>query len=67
MDVRFEGFPAGIEEAVNEGVRQGYATSDNPLRASIVADPQLRRARTRGDNTPAVVHIDARPGLAPST
>src|SRR5213075_3550652 len=38
MDVRFEGFPAGIEEAVNDGVRRGYLHPDNVLRASIVAD-----------------------------
>src|SRR2546426_12051590 len=36
MDVRFEGFPAGIEDAVNEGVRRGYLDPDNKLRASIV-------------------------------
>src|SRR5512141_898646 len=41
MDVRFEGFPAGIEEAVNDGVRQGYLNPDNVLRASIVADPHF--------------------------
>src|SRR5579862_7896846 len=33
MDVRFEGCDAGIEEAVNEGVRKGYLDTDNPLRA----------------------------------
>jgi fumarate hydratase class I len=37
MDVRFEGFPAGIEEAVNDGVRQGYLNPDNVLRASIIS------------------------------
>src|SRR6201991_3787120 len=43
MDVRLEGFPSGIEEAVNEGVRRGYNDQDNKLRASIVADPQFAR------------------------
>ena len=61
MDVRFEGFPAGIEEAVNDGVRKGYLDPDNTLRASIVADPQFARKNT-GDNTPAVVHMTLVPG-----
>ncbi|HEX2541042.1 MAG TPA: fumarate hydratase [Caldimonas sp.] len=61
MDVRFEGFPAGIQEAVDEGVRQGYAHPDNTLRASIVADPQFERRNTR-DNTPAVVDVSLVPG-----
>jgi fumarate hydratase class I len=61
MDVRFEGFPAGIEEAVNDGVRKGYLNPDNVLRASIVADPHFERKNTR-DNTPAVVHMTLVPG-----
>jgi len=61
MDVRFEGFAAGIEEAVNEGVRKGYLDPDNKLRASIVADPHFARKNT-GDNTPAVVHMTLVPG-----
>ncbi|MES2887223.1 MAG: fumarate hydratase [Pseudomonadota bacterium] len=61
MDVRFEGFPAGIEEAVNDGVRQGYLNPDNVLRASIVADPHFERKNTK-DNTPAVVHMTVVPG-----
>src|ERR687889_1474926 len=36
MDVRFEGFPGSVEDAVNDGVRKGYLDADNPLRASIV-------------------------------
>ena len=39
-----------FEDAVNEGVRRGYAM----LRKSVVADP-LRRVNTE-DNTPAVIH-----------
>ncbi len=61
MGVRFEGFAAGIQEAVDEGVRQGYNHPDNTLRASIVADPQFERRNTL-DNTPAVVHMTLVPG-----
>ncbi len=61
MDVRFEGFPGSLVDAVNEGVRQGYLNPDNMLRASIVADPQFERRNT-GDNTPAVVHMEVVPG-----
>jgi fumarate hydratase class I len=61
MDVRFEGFASGIEDAVNEGVRKGYLDPDNKLRASIVADPHFARKNT-GDNTPAVVHMTLVPG-----
>ncbi len=61
MDVRFDGFPGSIEDAVNEGVRKGYMHPDNTLRASIVADPQFERRNTK-DNTPAVVHMSVVPG-----
>ncbi len=61
MDVRFEGFPGSIEDAVNEGVRRGYNNPDNKLRASIVADPQFERKNTK-DNTPAVVYMTLVPG-----
>ncbi|MCL2514207.1 MAG: fumarate hydratase [Oscillospiraceae bacterium] len=42
----------GFDEAVNEGVRQGY--KEGFLRKSVVADP-LRRVNTE-DNSPAVIH-----------
>ena len=61
MDVRWEGFPAGVENAVNDGVRKGYLDPDNTLRASIVADPHFDRKNTK-DNTPAVVHMTVVPG-----
>src|ERR1700712_3744442 len=61
MDVRFEGFPGSIEDAVNDGVRQGYLHPDNVLRASIVADPHFERKNTK-DNTPAVIHMTVIPG-----
>ena len=61
MDVRWEGFTGSIADAVNEGVRRGYNDPDNPLRASIVADPQFDRKNT-GDNTPAVISMEVVPG-----
>lgn len=61
MDVRFEGFTGGLEEAVNEGVRRGYDFADNRLRASVVADPQFARKNTK-DNTPAVISVQIVPG-----
>jgi fumarate hydratase class I len=61
MDVRFEGFPGSIEDAVNEGVRRGYLDPDNKLRASVLADPIFERRNTK-DNTPAVVHMSVVPG-----
>ncbi len=57
MDVRFEGFAGGLEDAINEGVRRGYNHPDNTLRASVVADPQFERKNTR-DNTPAVIFTE---------
>ena len=61
MDVRLEGFSGGFEDAINEGVRRGYANPDNMLRASIVADPHFARKNT-GDNTPAVIFTQIVPG-----
>ncbi|MDM7860985.1 fumarate hydratase [Alteromonas sp. ASW11-36] len=50
-----------VQEMVDEGTRRAYLNPDNPLRASIVADPAGTRKNTK-DNTPAVVHIDTVPG-----
>ena len=50
QDVHFEGDL--IEDAINEGVRQGYV--EGYLRKSVVADPILRE--NTKDNTPAVIH-----------
>jgi len=61
MDVRFEGFPGSIEDAVNEGVTRGYLDPNNTLRASVLADPIFERKNTK-DNTPAVVHMSVVPG-----
>lgn len=47
-----------IEDAINEGVRQGY--EEGFLRKSVVGDP-LNRVNTK-DNTPAVVNYEIVPG-----
>jgi fumarate hydratase, class I len=60
MNVRFDA-TLSIQEIVNEGIRRAYLNPDNPLRASIVADPAFSRKNTR-DNTPGVVHIEMVPG-----
>lgn len=56
QDVHLEG--GSIEDAVNEGVRQGY--TEGYLRKSVVKDPLIRE-NTR-DNTPAVIHYEIVPG-----
>lgn len=43
-----------LEDAINEGVRQGY--EEGYLRKSVVKDP-FERINT-GDNTPAIIHYD---------
>ena len=50
QDVHVTG--ALIEDAINEGVRQGYV--DGYLRKSVVKDPIIRE--NTKDNTPAVIH-----------
>ncbi|MBD5474056.1 MAG: fumarate hydratase [Lachnospiraceae bacterium] len=52
QDVHVEG--GLIDEAINEGVRQGY--QEGFLRKSVVGDPILRE--NTKDNTPAVIHYD---------
>ena len=47
-----------LTDAVNEGVRQGYA--EGYLRKSVVGDP-LERVNT-GDNTPAMLYTELVPG-----
>lgn len=56
QDVHFEG--GSVEDAVNEGVRQGY--TEGYLRKSVVGDPLLR-VNTK-DNTPAIIHYEIVPG-----
>ncbi|MET4577654.1 fumarate hydratase [Ottowia thiooxydans] len=48
----------GFEEAVQAGVRKGYA--EGFMRKSVVSDPLLRV--NSNDNTPAVVHTEIVPG-----
>lgn len=50
QDVHLEG--GALEDAVNEGVRQGYV--EGYLRKSVVRDPLIRE--NTKDNTPAVLH-----------
>lgn len=56
QDVHFEG--SLIEDAINEGVRQGY--TEGFLRKSVVKDPLIRE--NTKDNTPAVIHYSMVPG-----
>lgn len=52
QDVHFTG--GSLEDAVNEGVRQGYV--EGYLRKSVVSDPLIRE--NTKDNTPAVIHYE---------
>lgn len=56
QEVYFEG--GDLTEAVNEGVRRGYA--EGYLRKSVVGDPLIRE--NTKDNTPAVIHYEIVPG-----
>ena len=56
QDVHFDGI--SVEDAVNEGVRRGYA--EGYLRKSVVGDPLIRQ--NTKDNTPAVIHYSIVPG-----
>lgn len=57
MAVKWDKTDMTVQQMVDEGTRRAYANPDNPLRASIVADPTGARKNTK-DNTPAVVHVD---------
>ena len=56
QDLHIEG--ENLEDAINEGVRQGYV--DGYLRKSVVSDPIIRE--NTKDNTPAVIHYSIVPG-----
>ncbi|BCJ92438.1 fumarate hydratase [Anaerocolumna cellulosilytica] len=56
QEVRLEGIP--LEEAINEGIRQGY--QEGFLRKSVVGDPLLRE--NTKDNTPGIIHYEIIPG-----
>ncbi|NDP42122.1 MAG: fumarate hydratase [Aromatoleum sp.] len=56
MDARWDA-KLTLQQMVDEGVRRAYTDPDNPLRASVLADPDGKRTNTK-DNTPAVVHVE---------
>lgn len=56
QDVHFEG--GSLEDAINEGVRQGY--TEGFLRKSVVKDPLIRE--NTKDNTPAIIHYEITTG-----
>ncbi len=56
QNVHFTG--ENLTDAVNEGVRRGYA--EGYLRKSVVGDPLIRE--NTKDNTPAVLHCEIVPG-----
>lgn len=56
QDVHFQG--EFLEDAIQEGVRQGYA--EGFLRKSVVKDPLIRE--NTNDNTPAVIYYEMKPG-----
>ena len=56
QEVHFEG--GNLEDAIQEGVRQGY--TDGYLRKSVVKDPLIRE--NTKDNTPAVIYYEIVPG-----
>lgn len=56
QDVHIEGI--NLEDAVNEGIRQGY--QEGYLRKSVVDDPLIRK--NTGDNTPGVIYYEIVPG-----
>ena len=56
QDIHFTG--GNLEDAINEGVRQGYV--EGFLRKSVVGDPLIRE--NTKDNTPAVIHYEMVPG-----
>ena len=56
QNVHIEGM--NLEDAVNEGIRQGYV--EGYLRKSVVGDPLLRE--NTKDNTPGIIHYEIVPG-----
>lgn len=57
MAVQWDKTDMTVQQMLDEGTRRAYLNPDNPLRASIVADPAGARKNTK-DNTPAVLHLD---------
>lgn len=56
QDVHIQG--GFVEDAVNEGIRQGY--QEGYLRKSVVGDPLIRE--NTKDNTPGIIHYEIVPG-----
>ena len=56
QEVHIDG--VNLEDAINEGIRQGY--EEGYLRKSIVGDPLLRF--NTNDNTPGIIHYEIIPG-----
>jgi fumarate hydratase subunit alpha len=56
QEVHIEGI--NLEEAINEGIRQGY--QEGYLRKSVVSDPLIRN--NTKDNTPGIIHYEIIPG-----
>lgn len=56
QDVHIKG--VNITDAINEGIRQGYA--EGYLRKSVVKDPIIRE--NTKDNTPGIIHYEIVPG-----
>jgi fumarate hydratase class I len=54
MGVQFADATMDVQGMCDEGVRRAYGDKDNPLRASVLADPAFSRKNTK-DNTPACV------------
>lgn len=52
QDVHIDG--TNLEDAINEGIRQGYA--EGYLRKSVVSDPLIRE--NTKDNTPGIIHYE---------
>ncbi len=60
QDCRLES-DLSLQQVIDEGVRRAYRNPENPLRASILADPAFGRVNTK-DNTPSVLHVEMVPG-----
>ncbi len=60
MDVHWD-TKLSLEQLVNEGVGRAYSDVNNPLRGSMLIDPDGKRINT-GNNTPGVTHVELVPG-----
>ena len=57
QECKFDFNNESLTDLLNEGVRLAYTNENNPLRASVLADPASQRINTK-DNTPAVIHFE---------